>query len=74
MMDKNLIAQVLFDKAGSLILHDKSYNSKACTRPPELRRDYSGGSLRVFRQFSWPKVDSVKVALSRPTHQYPEGA
>jgi len=55
-------------------LHDKSYNSKACTRPPELRRDYSGGSLRVFRQFSWPKVDSVKVALSRPTQQYPDGA
>jgi hypothetical protein len=30
--------------------------------------------VRVFRRFSWLKVDPVKVALSRPTHQYPEGA
>src|SRR5829696_635883 len=29
----------------------------------------TGGSLRVFRQFAWLEVGSVKVALSRPTHQ-----
>jgi len=29
----------------------------------------TGGSLRVFRQFSWLEVGSVKVALSRPAHQ-----
>ena len=29
----------------------------------------TGGSLRVFRQFAWLEVDSVKVALSCPTHQ-----
>ena len=29
----------------------------------------TGGSLRVFRQFAWLEVDSVKMALSQPTHQ-----
>ena len=29
----------------------------------------TGGSLRVFRQFAWLEVSSVKMALSRPTHQ-----
>ncbi len=29
----------------------------------------TGGSLRVFRQFAWLEVCSVKVALSRPAHQ-----
>jgi hypothetical protein len=29
----------------------------------------TGGSLRVFKQFSWLKAGSVKVALSRPAHQ-----
>jgi len=29
----------------------------------------TGGSRRVFKQFVWPEVDSVKIALSRPTHQ-----
>jgi len=29
----------------------------------------TGGSRRVFRQFAWLGVGSVKVALSRPTHQ-----
>jgi hypothetical protein len=29
----------------------------------------TGGSLRVFRHFVWLGVGSVKVALSRPTHQ-----
>jgi len=35
----------------------------------EEHRDYSGGSLRVFGQFAWLEVGSVKMALSRPTHQ-----
>ena len=29
----------------------------------------TGGILRVFGQFAWLEVGSVKVALSRPTHQ-----
>ena len=29
----------------------------------------TGGSLRVFGQFAWLEVGSVKVALSRPIHQ-----
>jgi hypothetical protein len=29
----------------------------------------TGGSLRVFRQFVWLGVDSVKAAVSRPAHQ-----
>ena len=28
----------------------------------------TGGSLRVFRQFAWLEVDSVKIASSRPAH------
>jgi hypothetical protein len=47
----------------------KSLPNKACTRPLEEHQDYSGGSLRVFRHFSWLEVGSVKVALSRPAHQ-----
>jgi len=49
----------------------------ACTRPPT---NYAGVvmvgrfAVRVFRQFLWLEVGSVKMALSRPTHQYPEGA
>ena len=29
----------------------------------------TGGTRRVFKQFAWLEVGSVKVALSRPTHQ-----
>jgi hypothetical protein len=29
----------------------------------------TGGTLRIFRHFSWLEVDSDKIALSRPTHQ-----
>ena len=29
----------------------------------------TGGSLRVFRQFAWLEVDSVKIALSFLAHQ-----
>ena len=31
-------------------------------------------AVLVFRQVSWLEVGSVKTALSRPAHQYPEGA
>ena len=46
---------------------------------PEPRQRTPGlawwdASRRVFTQFAWLQADSVKVALSRPTHQYPEGA
>ncbi len=29
----------------------------------------TGGSRRVFKQFSWLEASSVKVVLSRPAHQ-----
>jgi hypothetical protein len=48
-----------------LILHDKSYNPEACQHSVHP----TGGSLRVFRQFAWLGVGSVKSASSRPTHQ-----
>ena len=37
--------------------------------PDKLRRGHGGGSRRVFKHLAWLEVDSVKVALSRPTHQ-----
>ena len=33
------------------------------------RHGDAGGSLRVFEQFSWLEVGSVKAASSRPAHQ-----
>jgi hypothetical protein len=45
------------------------------TRPSEEHRDHTGttrqcrcggGSRRVFKQFAWLQVGSVKAALSRP--------
>jgi hypothetical protein len=33
----------------------------------------TGGSLRVFGQFAWLEVGSVKMALSRPAHQPSSG-
>jgi hypothetical protein len=62
-MDMNLMAKII-DKADFLILHAKSYK-------PEARQHSvhpTGGSLRVFRQFAWLEVGSVKSASSRPTH------
>jgi len=41
----------------------------ACSRPLHKHQGYSGGSLRVFEQFSWLGVGSGKVAFPRPTHQ-----
>ncbi len=29
----------------------------------------TGGTRRVFGQFTWPGVGSVKMAFSHPTHQ-----
>ena len=37
--------------------------------PCKERRGHGGGSLRVFKRFSWLEVGSGKAALSRPTHQ-----
>ena len=37
--------------------------------PGKVRRGWRGGSLRVFEQYVWLEVGSVKVALSRPAHQ-----
>jgi hypothetical protein len=39
------------------------------TRPLGEHQDCRGGSLRVFRQFVWLGVGSVKVVLSCLTHQ-----
>ena len=36
--------------------------------PDKERRGHGGGSLRVFRQFAWLEVGSVKMAFSRPAH------
>jgi uncharacterized RDD family membrane protein YckC/lipoprotein signal peptidase len=36
---------------------------------PKKDRGRDGGSLRVFKQFSWLHVGSGRVAFSRPTHQ-----
>ena len=55
--------------SGCIITQSNRAPNKACTRPPEERRDCRGGSLRVFRQFSWLRVGSVKAALSRPAHR-----
>jgi hypothetical protein len=42
--------------------------------PGNLRRGRRGGSLRVFRQFAWLGVGSVKIALSRPSQHPHQGA
>jgi hypothetical protein len=40
------------------------FRETGCPHPTEVH--WTGGSLRVFRQFLWLEVGSVKVALSRP--------
>ena len=37
--------------------------------PGSVRRGWRRGSLRVFKQFAWLVVGSVKVASSRPAYQ-----
>lgn len=44
-----------------------------CDRPPDEGRTVVGKTAR-FQPYSWLKVGSGNVALSRPAHQYPEGA
>jgi hypothetical protein len=39
------------------------------TKPAQQSVHPTGGTLRVFRQFSWLEPDSGKMALSRPAHQ-----
>ena len=46
-------------------LTNESSKSRACQHSVHP----TGGSLRVFGQFSWLRVDSVKMAWSRPAHQ-----
>jgi hypothetical protein len=48
----------------------------ACTRPLDEHQDCRGGTLRVrvFKHVLWLEVGSVKMALSRHAHQYPQGA
>jgi len=44
--------------------------SESCVhRAAEQSVHPTGGTLRVFRHFLWLEVGSVKMALSRPTHQ-----
>src|SRR5688572_26186005 len=43
--------------------------NKAFTRTPQEQRGWRGGSRRVFKQFAWLQVGSVKAALSRPAHR-----
>jgi hypothetical protein len=47
-MDKNLMAKII-DKAGFLILHDKSYNPEACQHSPALRDLRRAADLVVGR-------------------------
>jgi hypothetical protein len=37
--------------------------------PQQSALGHGGGSRRVFRQFAWLEVGSVKMALSCPAHQ-----
>jgi hypothetical protein len=48
----------------------RSAGSATCTRPLGEHQDCRGGSLRVFRHFSWLEAGSVKAALSRPAHRW----
>src|SRR5512141_1667063 len=43
--------------------------SVALTKPAQHSVHPTGGSRRVFRQFAWLGVGSVKIVLSHPTHQ-----
>jgi hypothetical protein len=54
----------------------KGRRGHTCTALSSVQCRCGGGSLRVFERFSWLEVDSLKMALPRPTHaaQYPEGA
>jgi hypothetical protein len=55
-------------------VHENAAQHRVHPNPGNVRRGHGGGTLRVFRQFSWLEVGSAKAALSRPAHQYPEGA
>jgi hypothetical protein len=45
-----------------------------CTQPLGEHQDCRRGTRRVFKQFAWLEVGSGKMALFRPSRQYPEGA
>ena len=50
-----------------LPLSPVSFGKENDLRSPEVQ--LTTGSRRVFRQFLWLGARSVKMALSRPTHQ-----
>jgi len=49
---------------------DTNYRCESIVRAKTAQHSVhpTGGSLRVFKQFAWLEVDSVKMALSRPAH------
>jgi hypothetical protein len=51
------------------VLRNSSVSSRKNDGPHHDRVHPTGGSLRVFRQFAWLEVGSVKAALPRPAHQ-----
>ena len=54
--------------------HPKGTGKRSVHPIPDIvRRGQGGGSLRVFKPFVLLEVGSIKGALSRPAHQYPEG-
>jgi hypothetical protein len=50
---------------GWVVLQNAKTPNTACTRPLEKRQGQAGGSRRVFKQFAWLGVSSVKMALAR---------
>jgi hypothetical protein len=52
-------------EVNSLEFHEATQHS-VHPIPDKVRRGRGGGSLRVFKQFAWLEVGSVKEALSRP--------
>ena len=59
--------------ARTVLRRGSGSNATPLSDHPTPEHRTGGGSLRVFRQFAWLEVGSVKMALSRPAHQYPEG-
>jgi hypothetical protein len=55
----------------SVLLLILKYRPTQRAPDPSTGSGTAGGTLRVFRQFVWRGVGSVKMALSHPTHQYP---
>jgi len=54
---------------GAGTLNPAARHLLGCTGPREPHAGQAGGSLRVFKQFSWLRVGSDKATLSHPAHQ-----